>query len=473
MIGLNALLNLGARSLQTQSQGTEVVGNNIANVNNSAYTRQRVAIASSTPVATSIGDQGTGADATAIQQIRDSVLEQEIQAQSSVTNSLDAQQSALQKIEAALGQSLDQTSQSSDSSGDSTGTQHGLGDAINTFFTNLQTLANDPTSLSQRKVVLIQAQDLATRFNQVNANLTKVKDGLNTQLDNNLTKANDLLSEIANLNQQISDAKSRGGEPNDLIDTRTSKLQDLAALVKVDVADGTNGMVNVSVNGQALITDATRTDTLQTYDAGDGQMLVQTVTGGEPLTITGGSIQGIIDTRDGALADLSTSVNTLASKLISEVNTVHGTGFSLGGDTGLDFFEGDSAANIAVNSTLQSDPSKLQLSSSADAQGDNQVALALAQLVNKSITDLNNQTFSQNYTLMVTTLGQTAASVTSQISDQKVVTKMLTQQRTSISGVSLDEEMSSLLTYQKAYQASAKIVSTVNEMFDTVLQMKS
>jgi flagellar hook-associated protein 1 FlgK len=296
---------------------------------------------------------------------------------------------------------------------------------------------------------------------------------LNTQLTADVTKANQLLSEIAKLNQQISDAKSRGGEPNDLLDTRTGKLQDLTALVKVDVSDGTNGMINLSVNGQSLVTDATLSDTLTTYDAGDGQELLQTVSGAQTLTVTGGAMQGIIDTRDGALSDLSTNLNTLATTLISEINTVHSTGFGLNGESGADFFTGDSAGNIAVNSTLQSDPSKLQLSNSADAKGDNSIALALSQLANKSVSDLNNQTFSQNYTQIVTTLGQTAASITSQISDQKVVTKMLDQQRTAVSGVSLDEEMTNLVTYQKAYQASAKIVSTVNEMFDTVLQMKA
>jgi flagellar hook-associated protein 1 len=100
------------------------------------------------------------------------------------------------------------------------------------------------------------------------------------------------------------------------------------------------------------------------------------------------------------------------------------------------------------------------------------VALQLAQLGQKSVSGLDGETFSSNYTRTVTVFGQAAASVTSQISDQDVVTKMLQQQRDSVSGVSLDEEMTDIIKYQKAFEASAKIITTVDEMLSTIIGMK-
>src|ERR1051326_1924711 len=128
--------------------------------------------------------------------------------------------------------------------------------------------------------------------------------------------------------------------------------------------------------------------------------------GGTPLTLTGGSLQGAIDARDGALKSLRDDVNTLASLLITQVNAIHGAGFSLTGSTGATFFTGSTAADIAVNATLLNDPALLQASGTSGAVGDNKVALALAQLANQAHPSLNNRTFSQNYTQTVAGLGQ-------------------------------------------------------------------
>lgn len=474
MLGLNGLLNLGTRSLQAQRTATEVVGNNIANASNAAYARQKVDLQSSTSIDTKVGEEGTGVDVTGISQIRNTYLDAQIQDQKSVTGSLTAQQTALQQAEAVLGQSLDQTGQSSGSStSDTTGTQHGIGDAINNLFSSLQTLSNDPTSMSQRQVFLTQAQDLATRFNQTDTNLSDLQSSLDTQLEDNVSKANTLLTEIAKLNQQISDANASGGNANELIDTRTSRLEDLAELIKTDVTTGDNGMVNISINDQSLVTGNEVNDTLTTTDGGDGQILVQTQQGSQPISPTGGSIQGIIEVRDGSIATLKSSLDTLAQDFITEMNTVHATGFGLNGTNGEDLFSGDSASTIAVNSDLTSNPALLQLSGNSGSSGDNSVALAMAQLADKSISDLNDLNFYKSYTQAVTVLGQDASSINTQISDQTVVSNMLSQQRTSLSGVSLDEEMSDMIKYQQAFQASAKIVNTVDEMMDTVLNMKS
>ena len=152
-----------------------------------------------------------------------------------------------------------------------------------------------------------------------------------------MDSANTLLASIATLNKQISTAEFSGGTANDLRDEREQDLENLAQLTNITTSTETNGSVDVSIGGQALVTGYKVADTLQTYDAGGGQMLVQTATGGVPLTLTGGSIQGTIDARDGALATLQGSINTLASTLITQVNTIHTAGYSATGTTGRKF----------------------------------------------------------------------------------------------------------------------------------------
>jgi flagellar hook-associated protein 1 FlgK len=215
-------------------------------------------------------------------------------------------------------------------------------------------------------------------------------------------------------------------------------------------------------------------DTLQTYDAGGGQLLVATAgASGTPVTLTGGSIEGTITARDNALATLQTGINNLASQLITQVNTVYSAGFDLNGNSGASFFSGANAANIAVTPALVGNPATLQAAGVAGASGDNQVALAVAQLADTAQAALNNQTFSDNYNYTITNLGSALASANNSLTDQQTVQSMLTQQRASESGVNMDEEMTNVVSYEKAYQGAAELVTTLDQMLTTVVGMKA
>jgi flagellar hook-associated protein 1 len=471
-LGLFGTLGMAARSLQTQQLGLEVTSHNLSNVNNSAYARQRLIIATSKPVPTPLGPQGTGAEGVSIQQIRSSLVDSQIQAETSVSSYWNTVQQTLQSVQANLGEQID--TQATGASGTSNaGGQQGIAQSISDLFSAFQSLSTDPTSMAERQVLLQKAETLASQFNQVSQRLTSLHDDLNKSLQEDVSSANQLLSDIASLNNQITTTElTTGGVANDLRDLRQQKIEELSKLVKVDTTEQSNGAVDVAIGGTVLVQDNNVLDTLQTYDAGGGQLLVQTQTGGVNLTLSGGSMQGTIDARDGALATLSGSLDLIASQMITSVNTIHSGGYSLTGTTGADFFTGSDANTIAVNTTLTSDPALIQASGTNGAVGDNQVALALAQLANQPIVALNNQTISQAYDQTVSTLGQSLASANTQVADQQVVQNMLQRQRASISGVSLDEEMTNLITYQRAYQASAKMITVIDELLATLVNMK-
>jgi flagellar hook-associated protein 1 FlgK len=467
-IGLFGTLGMAARSLQVQQAGIEVAGNNMSNVTNPAYARQILNVATADPVATAIGLQGTGVQAVGIQQVRSQLVDSQIQSENSVSSYWLTQQQGLEFAQADLGQQI-----SSASSTSSTTAGQDIASSMASFFSELQNLSSQPTSMAERQVLLMKAGTLAGQFNQVAQRLDALRTSLNTSLQTDVGNANQLLNDIAGLNDQIITSEVNTGSPaNDLRDLRQQKIEDLSKLANLSVTQNSNGGVNITIGGVMMVSDKNVLDTMQTYDAGGGQLLVKATTANTPLAITGGSIAGEIDTRDGAVATLANSMDTLASQLISAVNAVHTGGYSLTGSTGAKFFSGADAHTIALNSALLNNPALIQASGTNGAVGDNSVALAMAQLATQTNAGLNNQTFSQAYNATVATLGQSLATTNDQVTNQQTVLQMLQKQRSSISGVSLDEEMANLSIYQHAYEASAHLISVVDQMLDTLINIQ-
>ena len=476
MLTLNGTLDMAARAMQTQMTGVQVSGQNLANVNTQGYSRQTVDIQTSADISTNIGMQGTGSNVVAIQQAVNTLLNSQIVSQQSTNGYWNAQQSALQSAQTGLNEFLNGTGSSSSSGSATNTTSSGLSGQLSSLFNDFQAVATSPTSIAARQALISQAQTVASTLNQVDSQLTATRTTLNTSITNGVSSANSLLANIAQLNGQISSAELSGGTPNDLLDQRQQDLQNLAGLANIQTSNQANGAVEVSIGGQTLVSGSKVTDTLQTYDAsgnGSGQLMVQTVTGGVDLTLSGGSIQGTIDARDGELSTLQSSINTLASNLITQVNGINANGYNLGGTTGTAFFTGTGSSDIGVNSALANNPSLFQASGSASASGDNTIALQLANLATVSQSGLNNQTFGNAYSSDVAALGNALQTANTQVTNQTAVSNMLSTQQSSVSGVNIDQEMTNLMSFQRAYEAAAQLVNTVNQMMMTVNQMKT
>ncbi len=464
MAGLFDTLALGSRSLETYRKAIDVTGHNLANVNTPGYTRQRLVL-QSVAGTSDIGQIGGGVDGTQVQQLHNQFFDQQIQVESSVQGSLEARQDALQQ---AL-TSLQETINRSDASGTSTS---GISQALSDFFAGLQSLSTDPSSVPERQVLLQKAQTLAARFNQVDSKLANVASTLNDSISSDVNKINTLAQDIAKLNGSIAQEETASGNPaNDLRDSRQSKLQELAGLAKADVVEQPPGSLSIIVAGVPLVSGVEVLNTLETFDSGSGALQVRANGQVDAMNITGGSIEGSIAVRDKDLGEVRDQINTLAQTLVSEMNKAHATGFSMSGATGADFFTGQNAKDIAVNSVLLADPSLLQASGVSGEAGNNVVVLAMAKLGNSAQAALNDQTFSNRQAQIVAGLGQKVADAQRDVDDQKAISDFVSSQRDSISGVSLDEEMSNLVMFQKAFQASAKLISMTDEMLATIIQM--
>ncbi len=473
MLGLFGTLGLGSRALQAQQRAIETAGHNLANVNNPAYARQRVHLTTSNPLTTALGAVGTGVEATEVIQVRDRLLDRRIATEGSVSGYWEAQQRALQHAQAGLGQTIDRQASGAEGTSAAAGSQRAIAEGLQDLFSAFQAVATNPTSLTDRQTLLQRAETLAHRFSTTDQRLGTLRDELNERLQDDVTDANQLLAEIADLNDDIQTAEaSSKGVANDLRDRRQEKIEALARLANVDVVEDTDGFMNISLGGTSLVSGKVLNDTLATQDPGTGALVIRTATAGTPLTLTGGTLQGTIEVRDGALADLRNGLNAAATELITRVNAIHSAGYSLTGTTGAAFFTGTGAADMGVNSALVASPALVQAAGVPGAVGDNQAVLAMARLAEARIPALDNQTVAQHYAHTVAALGQALASANEQVSDQEAVAAMLTQQRAAVSGVSLDEEMTDLVKFQKAFTASARLINTVDEMLEIVMNLK-
>jgi flagellar hook-associated protein 1 len=467
MPGLFGTLSTATRSLQPELNPTEVAGRNLANVTTRGYTRQRVTIQTSPPVPSELGPQDTGVGAPAILQIRDALIDRLIVNENSVRGSFESRRKALQFGQAALGQQIDQPATGAEGStaAVSVGGQHGIAEQLSDLFNAFQSLSINPTSMAEREALAIKAQNLASQFNQVSSRLASFSDSLDDSLTSEAEQADIAINQIAKLNEQIiSTELGTNASPNNLGDIRQRRIEVLAQLVKVDINANPNRGIDIEVDGVPLVSGANVMDTLERYDAEGGRFLVRTATGGTALKLGGGAMQGTIEARDNDLASLLANIDALAITLINEVNAVHATGFGLGGSTGEEFFTGSSVADIAVNTNLVNDPSRIQASGIFGAVSDNSVALALAQLADATYPGLTDQTFLENYRETVARLGQTLKTVNTQLGNQALVERLLLRQRDSVSGVSLDEAMTDLIKFQRAFEASAKLITTIDEM---------
>jgi len=198
-----------------------------------------------------------------------------------------------------------------------------------------------------------------------------------------------------------------------------------------------------------------------------------------PPTFPGGRVKGWLDVRDIDIPDYLNRLDTLAQSLMTEVNTLHAAGYGLDGSTGNDFFTAAGAApalNIQVNAAIVLDGRLIAAAQSfdtvpGDKPGDNGNSIAIANLMGARILNGNTATYDAYYESLIGDVGYEVQQAGAYYEHQSEMVHQLENYRESISGVSIDEEMVNLVKYQNAYQAAAKLISTADEMMQTVLNM--
>jgi flagellar hook-associated protein 1 len=469
MGGLLNTLEIASSSLVASRLGIETAGVNISNVNNPGYARQRIIVE---PRRDPTG-AGAGVEVVGVKSLRDSILDEQLIREKSNQAYLEGFQRTLQIGQVLLGQQIDRQSATpeADTAARDLGGQMAIASGISEFYNALQAVTVSPGSVPDRTVLLLKAGQLTDKFNSVESRFSTLKSDTNVDLNNQIKQANQVIELTARAANDNTAVNSTGG--GIAKDTLQMRLEELGAYASVQTQYDDNNRITVMINGVEVIKDNSVVGKFEGAldESGGLQVSAKNTTSEASAKLTGqGSIRGLIDARDTILEALRVDINLMASELIKGMNAVHENGLGMDGLTGLSFFTGTDASDIAVNSALIDDVRKVQLSSNKDT-GDNTVAANLLKWLEAPQDTLDKLTLSQHYNEAVATYGQELSNINSRLSDQNVITHTLTQQRAGVSGVSLDEEMSSLIQYQRAYQSSAKLISTIDELFQTILSM--
>ncbi len=441
-------LNIAATGIAVQQVGMDTVAQNLANANTPGYVRESPDIVTNPGGdAAGIGD---GARVATITQAGNALLFTNVQQ----TQAALSQSTALQQVLSGVQAAFPEPSQS------------GLAAQLAGFWQAWDAIAQNPSALAPRTEVVDLAQNLATSFNQAATALTNLQDNAATQLSQTVSQANTLLSEIAQLNVQVTATEGAGAPAGALIDQRNTLVQQLAQATGAVARPMPDGTVTVAVGGITLV-QGSFADTLQvTGNAGATE--VRATTSGVALPASGGTVAGLLAAVNQYLPAYQAQLDTAANALASTVNGQLALGYTAAGTSGasLPLFIGTGAAGLAVNPQLVADPQQIAASATAtlpDATNDGANAQAMAELSN-SVTGPD-----QAYRSLIQGMGAQLQAVNNQVQAQTSVANAAQQNLQAAAGVSPDQEMVAMLAYQQAYEASAKVVSAAQAAVQALL----
>jgi flagellar hook-associated protein 1 FlgK len=396
-MSLSGALNIGSSALATSQAALQVTGNNISNVGNPNYSRE-VAITSDNPAQElSSGVYiGSGVELTAIQRQVDDSLNTRLNSAMSDNSAATTTQNWSSQIETvfnALGnQSLD--------------TQ------LSTFTSDWTQLANDPTNVAQRQVVIQDGTSLSQQFNGLSSQLQAIQSNIGTQLTSLTTNVNQLAQQIGSLNQQIATSQGAAGSNNQLLDQRDAAVQQLSQLVNVQTVNQSNGTENVYIGSEPLVLGTTA----------DSVKVQQGQTNGQPTyTLLFGSDNGPVDATSGQLGatvaaqtqinTVQGQLNSLAGGLIFGLNSIYSSGQGLTGYSSVTGTNQVLNQTAALNSTAAGLPFQPVNGSFVVTTTNSQTGLSSSTLVPVNLTGQPTDTTLTSLTASLNAIPNLSASV--------------------------------------------------------------
>jgi flagellar hook-associated protein 1 len=416
-------LETSLRGLLAQQRALDVTTHNIANADRAGYTRQEAVMAAASalqiPGATQNGglaQLGQGVDVQAYRRLRDSFADLQFRAANMTYGDGSARTSALAQVDDAFGEPSD----------------NGLNAALSSFFDSWDALAANPESSAARQAVVGTANALTAAFSALDGRLAAISANAATEYGDIVGPNGpvmDAAAELQTLNVAIRDAIRGGGSPNDLLDRRDEILDGLSLLGQVSVTDQGNGMISVQFGDAASeLVDATNT-----------------VNPPAGMTAPGGKLGALLGVQ-ATIAGYRASLDGVAAQLAGAVN----------GASGITFFNGSTAAGLSIAVTAAGVPA-----TATGAPGASEIARAVAAL--------RGGATEARYADLVHTMGADAGAAERAAQTGKALVDAADSRRQSTNGVSLDEEMTNMVRFQRGYQASARAMSTMDEMLDVLI----
>ena len=473
MGGLFHSLGVGSEALFANRQGVDTTAHNIANAQTEGYSRQSVHLNQRDPSIVRGHSIGNGVYVGAIKRSHDKFIEKQLNQHNTSKEESNQVHKALQGFELIFSPELSAT----------------ISQQISDFFGKLQTAANMPDDLTARTIVTDQARSLTASFRSVDHELRSSRDSLNETVFHQSIELTDITKQIANLNIRINEMEVTGtSQANDLHDQRDALISELAGKFEINYYYDKEGLVVIRGPGESLLVERglhAEFDVMRSHE-NDGMydLHVKNLDGDHSRSINrdikSGAMAGILHVRDVVAKKLIEDTNQLAFSFTNEFNAIHREGFGLNDyreSTGRDFFEpiddiDRAAMNIEISDLIANSTDAISLGSSPRAVGDNINANRLLRLRDKKILDGENASLVEFYANYVGTLGTEAVRARHQSETDNVIFADIKARKESISGVSLDEEAAEMIKWQTAFTASSKVITTVDEMLETVLGLK-
>jgi len=425
----------------------DVTAHNVANQATPGFHRQRVdlkagGLGAVAAVFAGSGQQVGGVVADSVTRIVDQLAEDRYIRESALQAGTQALSNDMNRIELSFAEPSDQ----------------GIASLLDGFWGGWTDLATMPGDLATRSQVLERAQTLVDGIRVAAADLQQVATTAQESLVGLAADANDLSSRIAQLNKAI---LGNPNAANDLIDQRGEALRELAQLTGAVARPSANGTIDVSIGGRTLVSG----DIVQRLNGAGGVL----TWANDASNVDAGPSRAasLKNTIEVVVPKYLTNLDTVAATLVTDVNALHNAGFAQDGvTTALDFFEPGppvTAASLALSVDVVGQPENIAAAAAGGASFDGDLALSMAAVAD-SVTGADTE-----YRTLIGNLGVETREAFRRESIQENVTQSARATADSVGGVSVDEEMANLMSAQRAYEASARVLTTMDELLGVLM----
>ena len=454
-------LHIGRTGLKAASYGLDVTGQNVTNASTEGYVRRRLVQQTRVPHRTGQGVfTGQGVTAASIHRDIDRfATERSLESLGDQAMANTASET-LSIVEANFRE----------------GDTASIADRLDRFFDAATELTSEPSDHGLRLAMRDAGKGLAEAVNRGGEALIDSIRRVEDRIKDEITGVNTTLNDIRTLNKRISDSDAVTG-PGDLMDARDALAESLAEKIGVDVDYQANGQLSLFVGGHAIVQDVHIRE-LST-DGAFGELSVKVNAGSGTVTVDAdikGEIGGLVAARDQMKATLS-SLDTFAEEFVDEINAQHSAGFDAYGVPGLDFFSIPAAAtnpstDMALDAALAGDPNLIAAAALPSAEvGDGDNLQNILDVENNNLFAGSTQNSREFIASLYSDLGNAIVGFEVDATTHGAIVGDLTSLKDATSRVDLDEEAVSLIQYQAAYQAAARVVMAADDLLKELFSM--
>jgi flagellar hook-associated protein 1 len=465
-VSLGSILSNARSGLAASQAAINTTSHNIANAQTEGYSRKRVDIRANTPQMMPYGSVGRGVVINDITRARDVLLDGTYRTQASDASEYGRRSELLSQIEGLY----------------ATGAAGDLAATLDSFWSSWSDLASQPMNDAARMTVRQAGEHLTNQLQRISTGLDQITAGADLRMRQDVGQLNQYASEVASLNRQIVADESGGKTAADLRDQRDRAIDAISALADVQVYERQDGSVAV-IAGDATIVDGAASLALR-VDTTGGTYSLETARG-TSVGAPGGLIGAAMTVLNRDIPQAQAELDNMARALVTDVNAIHETGMNAAGDTGIAFFDdlGDvstvTARTLTLSAAVRADHGAIAAGTGVDdgtgtliyAAGRNDLALAIAGRRDAGSATLGGATVGDYYTSSVTRVGSDVRAARDGAAISETLASQADTRRMSVSGVSIDEELVNLIQFQNAYSAAARVITAVDEMFETVIGM--